>query len=296
MCIGSRARLVTMLLVACAFTLTLVLAPHVLCFDPNVTDLAHAYKAPGQEGFVLGSDSVGRDIALRTLYGGSESVLTAFVIVGLSLAIGLGLGLVAGLARGAVDVVADKLITMFQAFPSFVLAIAVSAIMGQGTLNMVIAIVFSKWTEFARMARSLARTLKGSDSVKSARLCGAGLGAIACKYLLPNLLGPLVAMAALSVGDVVLTMAGLSFLGLGPGRPTNEWGAIMSAERSSFQFAPWCVLVPGLALFAAVTIFNLLGDALRDMLDARGRAGEGVDEGISVMSAAGGEQLERRGL
>lgn len=294
--IGTRTRLVTVLVVAGVFTLVLVLAPHVLNFDPNVTDLAHAYKAPGQEGFVLGSDSVGRDIALRTLYGGSESVLTAFAIVGLSLAIGLGLGLVAGLAGGAVDVVADKLITMFQAFPSFVLAIAVSAIMGQGTLNMVIAIVFSKWTEFARMARSLARTLKGSDSVKSARLCGAGLGAIACKYLLPNMLGPLVAMAALSVGDVVLTMAGLSFLGLGPGRPTNEWGAIMSAERSSFQFAPWCVLVPGLALFAAVTIFNLLGDALRDMLDARGRAGEGVDEGISVMSAAGGEQLERRGL
>lgn len=294
--IGTRTRLVTVLVVAGVFTLVLVLAPHVLNFDPNVTDLAHAYKAPGQEGFVLGSDSVGRDIALRTLYGGSESVLTAFAIVGLSLAIGLGLGLVAGLAGGAVDVVADKLITMFQAFPSFVLAIAVSAIMGQGTLNMVIAIVFSKWTEFARMARSLARTLKGSDSVKSARLCGAGLGAIACKYLLPNMLGPLVAMAALSVGDVVLTMAGLSFLGLGPGRPTNEWGAIMSAERSSFQFAPWCVLVPGLALFAAVTIFNLLGDALRDMLDARGRAGEGVDEGISVMRAAGEEQLERRGL
>ena len=272
------SRFMFMLVFTCIFVLSLVAVPQLLHFDPSVTDLGHAYVAPGQDGYVLGSDSVGRDVALRTLYGGSESVLMAFAIVGISLAIGLGVGLVAGLSGGVIDVIVDKVITMFQAFPSFVLAIAVSAIMGQGTINMVIAIVFSKWTEFARMARSLAMTLKSSDSIKAGRVCGAGIGALACKYLLPNMLAPLMVMAALSMGDAVLTMAGLSFLGLGPGRPTNEWGAIMSAERSSFQFAPWCVLVPGMALFVTVTIFNLLSDALRDVLDVRtSSAGEGYE-------------------
>ena len=267
-----KARLVIWGIVAAAFTAFLAVVPLVMPFEPNATDLPHAYCVPGVDGFLLGSDSVGRDVLLRTLFGGSESVLMAFAIVAISLVLGCVVGLVAGLAGGAVDVALDKLITMFQAFPSFVLAIAIAAILGQGTVNMVLAVVAVKWTEFARLARSLALTLKESDCVKSARVCGAGFAAIGRKYLLPNMASPLVVMAALSIGDAVLTMAGMSFLGLGPGRPTNEWGAMMSEQRSAFQFAPWCVLVPGAALFVSVTIFNLLGDALRDALDVRSHA------------------------
>ena len=270
----ARTRLIVMTVVTALCVLVLIALPRILDVDLSVTDLSRTYRAPGEDGFLLGSDSVGRDVALRTAFGGSESVVMAFAIVAISLVIGSVVGLVAGLSGGVVDAVLDKVITMFQAFPSFVLALAISAILGQGTVNMVVAIVFSKWTEFARMARGLALSLKGSDSVKSARVCGAGPVAIGLKYLLPNMLAPLVAMAALSMGDAVLVMAGLSFLGLGPGRPTNEWGAMMNAERSSFQFAPWCILVPGLALFITVTIFNLLGDALRDALDVRGSGSE----------------------
>ena len=271
-----RARLVIWLVVAAVFTAVIAIVPFVVPADPNATDLSHAYSAPGTDGFLLGSDSVGRDVLMRTLFGGGESVLMAFAIVAISLVLGCVLGLVAGLAGGVVDAVLDKLITMFQAFPSFVLAIAIAAILGQGTVNMVAAVVAVKWTEFARLARSLALTLKESDCVRSARVCGAGLAAIGRKYLLPNMASPLVVMAALSIGDAVLTMAGMSFLGLGPGRPTNEWGAMMSEQRSAFQFAPWCILVPGLALFVSVTIFNLLGDALRDALDVRSHVVEGV--------------------
>ncbi len=273
-----KTRLIVWAVVAAVFTGVLALVPLVVTFDPNATDLAHAYSAPGTDGFLLGSDSVGRDVALRTLFGGSESVLMAFAIVAISLVIGVVVGLVAGLAGGAIDAALDKFITMFQAFPSFVLAIAIAAILGQGIVNMVIAVVAVKWTEFARLARSLALTLKESDCVKSARVCGAGLAAIGRKYLLPNMASPLVVMAALSIGDAVLTMAGMSFLGLGPGRPTNEWGAMMSEQRSAFQFAPWTILVPGLALFVSVTIFNLLGDALRDALDVRSHRAVGVGE------------------
>ena len=271
-----KARLIVWAVVAAVFTAVLVAVPCIVPFDPNATDLPHAYCAPGVDGFVLGSDSVGRDVLVRTLFGGSESVLMAFAIVALSLVLGCAIGLVAGLAGGAVDAVLDKLITTFQAFPSFVLAIAIAAILGQGSVNMVVAVVAVKWTEFARLARSLALTLKESDCVRSARVCGAGLAAIGRKYLLPNMASPLVVMAALSIGDAVLTMAGMSFLGLGPGRPTNEWGAMMSEQRSAFQFAPWCILVPGLALFASVTIFNLLGDALRDALDVRSQVVDGA--------------------
>ena len=258
--------------VAVAFTAVLVAVPLFVPFDPNATALSLAYRAPGEDGFVLGSDSVGRDVLLRTLFGGSESVIMAFAIVGISFVLGTVIGLASGLAGGAVDNALDKFITMFQAFPSFVLAIAIAAILGQGMVNMVIAVVAVKWTEFARLARSLALSLKNSDCVKAARICGARFAAIGRKYLLPNMTAPLVVMAALSIGDAVLTMAGLSFLGLGPGRPTNEWGAMMNEAMSSFQFAPWCILVPGCALFLAVTIFNLLGDTLRDALDVKSQA------------------------
>ena len=263
----TKAKLIAALTAAIAFTAILVIVPLAIPVDPNATDLSHAYCAPGQDGFIFGSDSVGRDVLMRTLFGGSESVLMAFAIIAIAFVIGTAIGLIAGLAGGAIDAVLDKVITVFQAFPSFVLAIAIAAILGQGMINMIIAVVVSKWTEFARLARSLALSLKSSDFVKSARVCGAGLGAIGSKYLLPNMAGPLVVMAMISIGDAVLTMAGLSFLGLGPGRPTNEWGAMMSEAVSSFQFAPWCIIVPGLALFIAVTIFNLLGDVLRDTLD-----------------------------
>lgn len=266
-----KLALVVVSFIAAVFVVALVAIPFVVEFDPNATDLTHAYASPGQDGFALGADSVGRDVLARTLFGGSESVVMAFAIVALSFAIGVAIGLLAGLAGGAVDAVIDKFITMFQAFPSFVLAIAIAAILGQGMANMVIAVVAVKWTEFARLSRSLAMSVKSSNYVSAARVCGAGPAAIGMKYLLPNMAAPLCVMAALSVGDAVLTMAGLSFLGLGPGRPTNEWGAMMSEAASSFQFAPWCILVPGAALFIAVTVFNVLGDVLRDYLDARGR-------------------------
>ena len=289
-----KAKLALVACVAMVFTALLVAVPLAVPFNPNATDLAHAFMAPGQDGFALGSDSVGRDVLARTLFGGSESVVAAFAVVAAAFALGTAVGLAAGLAGGALDAALDKLITMFQAFPSFVLAIAIAAILGQGMLNMVIAVVAVKWTEFARLARSLAMSLKSSDAVRAARVCGARPTSIAVKYLLPNMAAPLAVMAALSVGDAVLTMAGLSFLGLGPGRPTNEWGAMMSEAASSFQFAPWCILVPGAALFIAVTVFNLLGDALRDAMDARGQHTAAETTGVAREEAPRGGDAKRK--
>lgn len=258
---GAAAALVT----AAAFV-----APYLLPADPNATDLSRALLPPLSQESLLGTDSVGRDVLLRTLAGGHESLLSAFAVIAASYGVGVVVGLAAGFCGGAAGAVLDKVITSFQAFPSFVLAVAVSALLGQGTGNMVLAISLAYWTQPARLARSMALKLRSSDAVRAARVCGARGRHICAKYLLPALAGPLAVQAALAVGDVVLTMAGLSFLGLGPARPTNEWGAIMADARSTFQIAPWCIVVPGVALLVVVTVFNLLGDSLRDVLEARG--------------------------
>ena len=289
-----------MFTIATLFVAVVFAVPLLVPFDPNVTDLGSALLAPGEQGHLLGTDSVGRDVLLRTLFGGSESVLMSFLIVGIAFAIGILIGLIAGFVGGIVDEVLDKVITMFQAFPSFVLAIAIAAILGQGMVNMIIAIAAVYWTQPARLARSLAMRFKSSNAVKAARVCGAATKDICIKYLLPSVASPLIIMAALSVGDVVLTMAGLSFLGLGPERPTNEWGAMMAEARTTFQFAPWGIVVPGVALFITITIFNLLGDSLRDVLDTKTLHAEDVDRNKRRKNKKKGKEMTftkvRKGL
>lgn len=279
------------LILAVAFTAALIVIPMAFPFDPNVTDLRSSLLPPGEGGFLLGSDAMGRDVLLRTIAGGSESVLLAFAVVALAFAIGTIVGLVSGYLGGPVDTVLAKIVVMFQAFPSFVLAIAISAVLGPGVQNMIIAIVAVYWTQFARLARSLAVSLKEADFVRAAKVCGAGPAAIMGKYVLPNLVPPLIVMAMVSIGDAILTMAGLSFLGLGPERPTNEWGAMMNEARSTFQIAPWGIIVPGTALFLAVTVFNLLGDSLRDVLDAHTGRGTTGTTGLPGTSSKSGRKL-----
>ena len=265
----ARTRFLLMLGVVAAFLGLLLVAPALLPFDPNATDLSRALSAPGEGGHALGSDALGRDVLLRTLAGGSESVTLGLAVVAVVLVLGTTVGIVSGYLGGTVDFVLTKVVTAFQAFPSFVLAVAIAGILGQGMLNMVIAIAAVYWTQYARLVRSIVISFRSSECVAAARMCGAPSTAIMAKYLLPRTLGPLGVLSAVSMSDIVLTMAGLSFIGLGPARPTNEWGAMMAEAQPTFQYAIWCMLVPMAALFVAVVLFNLLGDALRDALDVR---------------------------
>lgn len=239
----------------------------------SATDLSHALLPPGSETAPLGSDQVGRDVLLRTLAGGGESVLAALAVVALSLAGGVAIGVGAAYAEGGVEAFILKVITVFQAFPSFVLAIAIAGVLGPGMINMIVAIAAVYWTIFARVAHNAAASFRSSEALDAAKLCGAGRGAILARYLAPCLTSPLITLATLSVSDVVLTLAGLSFLGLGPERPTNEWGALMAEAQPVIAVAPWCVLVPAGALLLVVVAFNLYGDALRDHLDYRRNVG-----------------------
>lgn len=265
----ARRHFFMVLTLAIALIAGLALFSLLLPFDPNATDLTRSLRAPGEAGFLLGSDTLGRDVLARTIAGGSESVTLGLAVVAVVLVLGTVVGLAAGFFGGAVDFVLSKVITAFQAFPSFVLAVAVAGILGQGMLNMIIAIAAVYWTQYARLVRSIVISFKTSECVDAARMCGARARAIIRKYLLPQTLGPIAVLSAVSMSDIILTMAGLSFIGLGPARPTNEWGAMMAEAQPTFQYAIWCMLVPMAALFVAVVIFNLLGDTLRDALDVR---------------------------
>ena len=266
---AARRRFLACLAIAAIFILDLVVAPSFLPGDPNATNPSLALQAPGQNGFALGSDSLGRDVLARTIAGGSESIVLGFGVVAIIFLVGTVVGLAAGYFGGGVDYVLSKVITAFQAFPSFVLAVAIAGILGQGIVNMVIAIAAVYWTQYARLVRSITIAFKDSECIDAARMCGAGPAALMRKYLLPQILGPVAILSAVSMSDIILTMAGLSFIGLGPERPTNEWGSMMAESQASFQYAIWCMLVPMAALFIAVVIFNLLGDTLRDALDVR---------------------------
>lgn len=267
----SRTIFLIVLAVTCVFVALLLVVPVFLPFDANATDLGSALKAPGVDGFALGSDSVGRDVLLRTIAGGRESVVLGLGVIAIVVTIGVTAGIVGGYFGGACDYIINKVVTAFQAFPSFVLAVAIAGILGQGVLNMVIAIAAVYWTQFARLTRSIVIAFKNSDCLRAAKMCGAPVRSVVVRYLIPRVAGPVAIMAALSVSDIILTMAGLSFIGLGPERPTNEWGTMMAEAQPTFQYALWCMLVPMVALFITVVLFNLLGDTLRDALDARGQ-------------------------
>ncbi|MCI8367173.1 MAG: ABC transporter permease [Eggerthellaceae bacterium] len=266
---AARAKFFVMLAIAAALVGLLGLAPLLLPGDVNATDLGQSLLAPGSAGHALGTDTLGRDVLLRTLAGGSESVTLALAVVVIVVALGVAVGLAAGLLGGAVDAVLSKVITAFQAFPAFVLAVAIAGVLGQGLANMIIAIAAVYWTQFARLVRGIAIAFRESECVAAARVSGAPRRALLGKYLLPEAAGPVAVLAAVSMSDIVLTMAGLSFIGLGPARPTNEWGAMMAEAQPTFQYAIWCMLVPMAALFVVVVVFNLLGDSLRDALDVR---------------------------
>ena len=265
----ARTKFFVMLAIAAALVGLLGLVPLLLPSDVNATDLGQSLLAPGSAGHALGTDTLGRDVLLRTLAGGSESVTLALAVVAIVVALGTAVGLAAGLLGGAVDAVLSKVITAFQAFPAFVLAVAIAGVLGQGLANMIIAIAAVYWTQFARLVRGIAIAFRESECVAAARVSGAPRRALLGKYLLPEAAGPVAVLAAVSMSDIVLTMAGLSFIGLGPARPTNEWGAMMAEAQPTFQYAIWCMLVPMAALFGVVVVFNLLGDSLRDALDVR---------------------------
>jgi len=260
----------------CIFLLLAFLVVAVAVFAPVITggvsptdaSLADALQPPSSR-HIFGTDKLGRDIFARTIYGARASLTAAFAVVVAIFLLGSVLGVLAGYFGGWVDVVIMRFADMMVSFPGMVFAMAIAGIMGASVRNAVIAVSLVSWTKYARLARSLVLKIRHRDYVSAAVVTGSKTSYILTRYMLPNVTPTLVITAATDVGGMMLELAGLSFLGFGAKAPTPEWGLMLNEGRQFIQSAPWTMIYPGLAIFIVVVIFNLLGDALRDILDPR---------------------------
>lgn len=262
----ARLRLILLLALAAAFCLFCLVAPELAPNDPYRANLLLAKQPPGGQ-FPFGTDGLGRCVLSRVLAGARTSVFAALAVVAATLVLGCLIGTLCGYFGGAVDTFFMRLVDIFLAFPGMVLALAVAGMLGTGLSNAVIALIATGWPQYARLARSYVLTLREENFVYAARLGGQSVPRILLLHILPNALRPLVVTASLSIGSTILSLSGLSFLGLGAQSPAAEWGSMLSEGRGLMQQAPWVVLYPGLTIFLTAVLFNLLGDSVRDALD-----------------------------
>jgi len=253
-----------------------VLAPA----DPFIQDLGlrltppiwEADRDPAIEGYILGSDSLGRDILSRLIYGSRITLYIVALVTLMAPIVGLLVGTVAGYTGGWVDVVLMRITDIFLAFPRLILALAFVATLGAGIENAVLAISLTAWPPYARIARAETLTIRNSDYIHAVRLQGAGAFRIITKHIWPLCISSLVVRVTLDMAGIILAAAGLGFLGLGAQPPSPEWGAMISEGRRFILDHWWIATMPGLAIFTVSLAFNLLGDGLRDVLDPKDSA------------------------
>ena len=257
------AAIVLLLLVLIA-----IIGPSLVPFDPLAMDL-DSLKQPPSKAHLFGTDSKGRDILSRVVYGSRISLTVGILASALSLCIGIFFGLIAGYFGGNTDAVLSQFFDIFLAFPSLLLAIGISAVMPPGLGSAMLAITLVGWAGFARLVRGITLSLKEQTYVEASRALGASPGRILYRHILPNAVPLLLVAGSLRVGGFILLEAALSFLGLGVQPPTPTWGSMISLNRTYINSAPWMVIFPGLAISVTVISFNILGDFLRDKLDPR---------------------------
>lgn len=243
-----------------------IFAPLVAPFNPNSQD-ADKFIMPSAAHW-MGTDELGRDIWSRTIYGARISLPYSVLLVFFSAILGSVIGGISGYFGGRTDAIIMRITDMFFAFPAIVLAMAVAAALGPQIRNAVIAITIVAWPIYARLVRGLILNAKQNDYVTAATLLGSSARRTLIVDLRPNLAGPVFVLAALEVGNALLLLSGLSFLGLGAQPPAAEWGSMVSIGAINFD-RWWVGLFPGLAILTAVLAFNFIGDALRDALDPR---------------------------
>ena len=248
--------------------LVAVFAPLLAAYDPILIDLPKRDQAPDWN-HPLGTDTFGRDILSRILWGTRLSLLLGLGSVAIGSVGGVLLGLISGYTSGWFDAALMRIVDVFIAFRLLLLAIMVMAILGPGLANAVIAIGISLFAEFARLTRGEVLGTKEREFVEAARATGAGALRITMLHILPNIVGPLVVIGTLRLGEAILAEAALSFLGLGAGPPAPSWGLMVYEGLTVLRPAPWVSVTPGIAIMLTVLGFNLLGDGLRDALDPR---------------------------
>jgi peptide/nickel transport system permease protein len=247
---------------------TAVLAPVLSPFDPLEQNYLEAMQVPSAKHW-LGTDSFGRDILSRIIYGSQIALIIGVGAVLLSMIVGVTLGLISGYYGGIIDTIIMRIMDGLFAFPTLILAIGLMAILGLGVHNVILAVAVGFIAPFARVTRGDVLAVKEETYIEAARLTGVSNFGIIFRHVLPNVLAPIIVQGALMVSSAIITEAGLSFLGLGPPPPTPVWGSMISEGRNFIVIAPHISTFPGLALMITVIGLNLLGDGLRDTLDPR---------------------------
>jgi peptide/nickel transport system permease protein len=268
--LGFRRNPLAMLGLAVVVGLLLVAlaAPWIATHDPYAQNLALRLQPPSSAHW-LGTDELGRDIFSRIVWGARLTLTIVGLVVIIVGPVGLLVGMVAGYCGGWVDIVLMRLTDIFLAFPRLILALAFVAALGPGIENAVIAIAITAWPPYARIARAETLTIRGADFIAAARMQGAGGARIIAGHVMPLCLPSVIVRLTLDMAGIILTAAGLGFLGLGAQPPLPEWGAMISTGRRYVLDFWWVAAMPGLAIFAVSLGFNLLGDGLRDVLDPR---------------------------
>jgi peptide/nickel transport system permease protein len=250
-------------------------APH----DPNKQELTAMMRAPTGIGslHVLGTDNLGRDIYSRIIHGSRVSLLVAFAVVFVSGFIGVGLGAVSGYFGGKVDFFIQKLVEVIWAFPPLLLGITIMAFLGQGLFNLILALIAQRWIPYCRVVRGQTLSLRNRDFVTAARCLGAGNTQIILRHIVPNLIQTSLVIGTFAMASSIIAEASLSFLGVGVPPDIPTWGTMLADARIYISTSWWLPLFPGLCIFVTVLGINLLGDALRDILDPRlKRTGSGM--------------------
>ncbi|ASJ15027.1 nickel transporter permease [Thermococcus radiotolerans] len=233
--------------------------------EPNLQERLQ----PPSRTHLFGTDHMGRDILSRVIYGARTSLLMGFSVVALALLIGVPLGLMAGYFSGKTDLVIMRVTDIFLAFPPLLLALLIATSLGRGMTNAIVALAISWWPWYTRLARGMAISVKERPYVEASKAMGISDWKIMLRHVLPNSLSPIIVQATMDMGSAILEAAALSFLGLGVQPPTPDWGLMVSEGKDYFLNYWWYPVFPGLAIFITVMAFNLLGDAVREVIDPR---------------------------
>lgn len=257
------------LIILLMLVLIAIFAPLLSPHDPFKQDLLNRLQPLGTDAHILGTDSLGRDILSRLIYGSRITLYIVGLVALIAPVAGLFIGTVAGYVGGWVDVILMRFTDIFLAFPRLVLALAFVAALGAGIENAVLAIALTAWPPYARIARAETLSIRKSDYISAVKLQGAGALRIITKHIWPLCIASLVVRITLDMAGIILAAAGLGFLGLGAKPPSPEWGAMIAEGRRFILDHWWVATVPGIAIFTVSLAFNLLGDGLRDLLDPK---------------------------
>jgi peptide/nickel transport system permease protein len=268
---GSRGRaniaLIVGAVVVGAWVFVAAFAPWLAPHSPTDLDVMNRLEPPGAT-HLFGTDEAGRDNFSRVLYGARITIPVAFTVILLASLFGAGVGAMAGYVGGRVDEVLMRVVDIVLAFPPIVLAMAITAALGAGLRNAMFAILLVSWPEFSRLMRGQVLAIKENDYVIAARALGAPGLRVVLTHILPNAFPPIVVKGSLDIGNAIIFTAALSFIGLGAVPPAPEWGAMIAAGQSKFEYW-WAATFPGLAIVSVVLGFNFLGDGLQDWLNPR---------------------------